>query len=186
MEYFKDTSTVLKEASRLASKFRGFSQREDLIQEGVLAYYEGVAKGVTDEWRLVTDMRKAMYTYANYNSKSVKVPNSGNSYKLTKDLPPEEYDKLSEKERAVYQILRQTESSLDGLECELIVSGLPIETSLAVREAFSKLTKVEKEVLFCTILNDMSTVETGVILDMRQQKVSSIKKNALAKLSRLL
>lgn len=186
MSELLNAQEVLSKATELSRKFRGFTSKDDLIQEGVLAYYEAVNAGVDNIDRALTNMRKAMYAYANYHNKPTKIPVSGKNYRLTKDLPPEEYEGLTEQEKAVYAALRHSSKDLGDYEDKLEQSGLPVEISLAIRQGFFKLKPYERAVIVGLILEGLDTTTVGELLGMDRRRVGDMRNTALAKLKKMI
>lgn len=181
------TEEVLRKVKRLSSKYRGNGNREDLEQDALLAYYEALGRGITDQGRLVTEMRKAMYHSVKTQDKPTKLPKGGNIYRLTKELPKEEFDKLNETQKRIYLALQENMIDFDEVSEMLSSKLLPTEDALAVRQVFeSELTKVEQTVLVGVVLEDKTVREMSKELDTSYQWVHKVKGEALNKLKEAL
>ena len=166
---------LLKKVKELSQRFRGYGEKEELKSEAILAYYEGVAAGDTDESSLITKMRKAMNAYANFGTKPTKIPSRGENYRLTKELPPQEFDKLSPREKDVYKALRGNTKEISDMADYLQQDQMSPEELYHWKSCLEKfLTGKERQVLHMSVIGGMSNREIGDHLGVTHQRVSQI------------
>lgn len=173
---------LMVKAADLARKYRGYGQKEDLAQEAILAYYEGLAVGCEDEGLLITRMRKAMYFYATLKDRPVKLPKSGKHYRLTKELSPEEYEKLSPTEKEIYTSLRA--NSRDLLECDQFFTSSEVATVdfVAMKKVYEEqLTEEERAITIGCLINGVTQKEMSEMLGCSQQRVNQMIKTTIEK-----
>jgi len=181
------TEEVLSKAKRLSAKYRGNSNKEDLQQEALLAYYEALDKGITDQGRLITEMRKAMYHSVKTQDKPTKLPKGGNIYRLTKELPKEEFDKLNETQKRIYLALQENMIDFDEVAEMLSSKAIPVEAAVAVRQVFDTvLTAKEQLIVVGVVLQEKTVREMAKELDTSYQWVHKVKEDALDKLKEAL
>lgn len=181
------TEELMSKVKSLSSKYRGNSSHEDIQQEALLAYYEAVADGVTKEGTLITIMRKAMYHSIKTQDKPTRIPKGGNVYRLTKTLSREEYDKLGKTQKRIYEALQESSVDFEELSDMLSTKEIPIEDTIAVRQAFSEVLSLQEQaVVVGLILEDKTTRELALLLDISHGWVHEVRKTALSKLKEAL
>lgn len=172
---------VMEKAQGLAKRYYSVDDKSELASEAILAYYEAVAKGETDEDALVTVMRKAMFNFVNFRNRTIPVPSRGGNYKLAKVMDQERYDKLSTGEKMIYDALRQ---GFDLVEETQVSTEGPYdqETLLSLRKAFSRLTDPQKQVIHQLYVVGETQETAAVKLNVSQSHVNKVKRQALDKL----
>jgi RNA polymerase sigma factor (sigma-70 family) len=174
---------LLAKAKELSRRFRGFGQQEDLVSEGVVAYYEGIELGDTDENSLINRMRKAMHSYANYKTKPTTIPSRGEYYRLTKELPEEEIQKLSPRERDVYYALKGNTKDISDLGESLVAHQMKAEDILHWRQCLETvLTLRERQVFIAIAILGLTVYDLADIFDCSPQAISHSNSNAVKKL----
>jgi len=171
-----------------ASRYRvSPDQREDLVQEGYLAYLECVDKGCTDPERLETSIRQAMYDYVNFKSMPVEVPSRKDYYGLKKKWDNlDNLDTLTATEKALYFALMADYVTLDDLDKEMLCEDSHedlVTLGLAVTKA---LDEQEASVFRKIALHGYEMHEVGDALGFSRQRVNQIYQGALEKLREIL
>ena len=180
------TPELLQTVQKLARKYRGYTEKEDLIQEGCLAYYKALDKGETDINRLQTEMRKAMSRYANLKDRTVALPDSESNWFLRKELAPEEYKNLSSSQKSFYDAYRGGSTSTEVIEELFSESPLTVEQRLSLKQGFEGMSeKHKKAVVYCTILG-LTQNQTADKLKVSRQRVQQILREAQEKLTAAL
>lgn len=182
-----DTIDYYKLCKTLASRYKVTpDQREDLVQEGYLAYLECVDKGCTHEEIIETNIRKAMYNHVNFKQRVIQVPPSGQTYGFLKSLMSlETTEGLSPTEKALYFALTGEAVGLDALDKEM--QGVSHEGYLALGIAVSKALDEQEASVFRKIaLHGYTQEEVAVSLGVSRQKVDRIYQTATEKLKELL
>jgi RNA polymerase sigma factor (sigma-70 family) len=171
----------------LASRYKVTpDQREDLVQEGYLAYLECVDKGCTHEEIIETNIRKAMYNHVNFKQRVVQVPPSGQTYGFLKSLMSlETTEGLSPTEKALYFALTGEAVGLDALDKEM--QGASHEGYLALGMAVSKALDEQEASVFRKIaLHGYTQKEVAISMGTSQQWVNQLYQSALDKLKEVL
>ena len=170
-----------------ASRYRVTAyQREDLVQEGYLAYLECLAKGCTHPDVIETSIRQAMYDYTNFKQRPIEVPSDNNNRGLKKrwsDL--EDLDDLSATERALYFALMGEYVTLDVLDKEMLEGSHEelAELGMAVTKA---LDEQEASIFRKVALHGYTMKEVGKSMGVSKQRVDQIYQGALDKLREIL
>lgn len=172
---------VIKQAELLVGRYRVPSDlRQDLLHEAIVAGLEAINNGETEEFRIVTNMRKAMYAYTNWKTLAVSVPDSGNTYVFRLHMNPEDYDKLSTTEKALYHALsgdNASDEEADRLEATDAHTGLLL--SLAIDQL---LTEEQSSVFRKIAFMGYTQQEVGVAMGRSRQWVASVYKEACKKI----
>lgn len=125
---------VVKQAEMIVGRYRVPQDlRQDLLHEAIVAGLDTIEAGETDESKIITNMRKAMYAYTNWKSLAVTVPDSGNTYIFKLHMNPDDYHKLSTTEKALYHALSGdvvSEEEADRLEATDEHTGLLLSLAL--------------------------------------------------------
>ena len=181
------TEELIKKVKELVGKYRGHPNREDLKSEAYLAYYTAVDTGVTDESRLITLMRKAIYHTAKSSVVPTKVPKGGNTYKLTKELSTEEFDSLNDTDKQIYLALRDISVDFGDVQEYLSFGGISTEDTVGIRKAFDEyLTTEERFIVARTVIQDYTLQEVSDELGYTRQRIQQKRKEALEKLKEKL
>ncbi len=170
-----------------ASRYRvSADQREDLVQEGYLAYLECVDKGCTHPDLIETSIRQAMYSYTNFKSMPVEVPSRKENYGLKKKWENlETLDGLSATERALYFALTGEYVSVDTLDKEAVEGSH--EELLSLGMAVTKALDEQEASVFRKIaLHGYEMHEVGDALGCSKQRVNQIYQGAIEKLREIL
>lgn len=171
----------------IASRYRVTpDQREDLVQEGYLAYLECVAIGCTHRDVIETNIRKSMYNYVNFKQRTIQVPPSGQTYSFLKGLLSlKTTDGLSPTEKALYFALTGEPVSLDTLDKEVQDTSQEDYTALGL--AITKaLDEQEASVFRKVALHGYNQEELAVAMGVSQQRISQLYQSALDKLREVL
>ena len=171
-----------------ASRYRvSVDQREDLVQEGYLAYLECVDKGCSDPERIETSIRQAMYDYTNFRQRPIEIPSNNNHRGLKKRWATlDSLDTLTATERALYFALMGDYVTLDELDKEMLCEGSHedlVELGLAVTKA---LDEQEASVFRKIALHGYEMHEVGDALGCSKQRVNQIYQGAIEKLREIL
>ncbi len=171
-----------------ASRYRvSPDQREDLVQEGYLAYLECVDKGCTDHERFETSIRQAMYDYTNFRQRPIEIPSDNNHRGLKKKWATlDSLDTLTPTERALYFALMGDYVTLEDLDKEMLCEGSHedlVTLGLAVTKA---LDEQESSVFRKIALHGYEMHEVGDALGFSKQRVNQIYQGALEKLREIL
>jgi len=170
-----------------ASRYKIASdQREDLVQEGYVAYLECVAKGWTDHDKIETRIRQSMYSYTNFRNRAIEVPSRKDYYGLKKRWDSlETLDGLSTTEKALYYALTGEYVSVDTLDKEAVEGSH--EELLALGMAVTKaLDDQEASVFRKVALHGYKMDEVGVALGFSKQRVNQIYQSAVEKIREIL
>lgn len=135
----------------LANRYRvSPTMREDLVQEGFLAYLEEKEKGETSHETIVTKMRKAMHIYANYKGLVVTIPHGGKTVGFNSRVQEEDVMSLGATDKALWyalssQATRVAETEVDAVgpvvePLEGIGIYYPPELTDEERMVFEKIT----------------------------------------------
>ena len=171
----------------LASRYKVTpDQREDLVQEGYLAYLECVAKGCDHPDVIETSIRHAMYDYTNFRQRPIEIPSDNNNRGLRKrwdDL--ENLDGLSTTEKALYLALTGEYVSIDTLDKELTSESHDelVTLGMAITQA---LEEQEASVFRKIALHGYTQEEVSKALKLSQQRVSQVYQSAVDKLQELI
>jgi RNA polymerase sigma factor (sigma-70 family) len=171
----------------IASRYRVTSdQREDLIQEGYLAYLECVEKGCSHPDVIETSIRHAMYDYTNFKQRPIEIPSRKEYYGLKKRWESlESLDGLSPTEKALYFALTGEYVSVDALDKEGLDESH--EDFLALGMAVTKALDEQEASVFRKIaLHGYTQEEVSASLGMSQQRVSQLYQGATEKLREIL
>lgn len=171
-----------------ASRYRvSVDQREDLVQEGYLAYLECVDKGCTHPDLIETSIRQAMYSYTNFKNMPVEVPSRKENYGLKKKWDNlDNLDSLTATERALYFALMGDYVTLEDLDKEMLCEGSHedlVTLGLAVTKA---LDEQEASVFRKIALHGYEMHEVGDALGFSKQRVNQIYQGAIEKLREIL
>ena len=171
----------------IASRYRVTpDQREDLIQEGYLAYLECVEKGCSHPDVIETSIRQAMYDYTNFKQRPIEIPSRKEYYGLKKRWESlESPDGLSPTEKALYFALTGEYVSVDTLDKEMTEDSHEdlISLGMAVTKA---LDEQEASVFRKIALHGYTQEEVSIALTMSRQRVDRIYQSSVAKLKVLL
>lgn len=171
----------------IASRYRVTpDQREDLIQEGYLAYLECVDKGCSHPVVIETSIRQAMYDYTNFKQRPIEIPSDNNHRGLKKRWANlESLDSLSSTEKALYFALTGEYVSVDTLDKEMTEDSHEdlISLGMAVTKA---LDEQEASVFRKIALHGYTQEEVSIALAMSRQRVDRIYQSSVAKLKVLL
>lgn len=171
-----------------ASRYRvTVDQREDLVQEGYLAYLECVAKGCTHPDVIETSIRQAMYDYTNFKQRPIEVPSRKDSYGLKKkwaDL--DNLDDLTPTERALYFALMGEYVTLDELDKEVLCEGSHEELAELGMAVTKALDEQEASIFRKVALHGYTMREVGKSMGVSKQRVDQIYQGALDKLREIL
>lgn len=171
----------------IASRYRVTpDQREDLIQEGYLAYLECVDKGCSHPDVIETSIRHAMYNYTNFKQRPIEIPSRKEYYGLKKRWESlETLDGLSPTEKALYFALTGEYVSVDALDKEGLDESH--EDFLALGMAVTKALDEQEASVFRKIaLHGYTQEEVSVALDISRQKVDRIYQRAVEKIRDLI
>lgn len=171
----------------IASRYRVTpDQREDLIQEGYLAYLECVEKGCSHPDVIETSIRHAMYNYTNFKQRPIEIPSRKEYYGLKKRWESlETLDGLSPTEKALYFALTGEYVSVDALDKEGLDESH--EDFLALGMAVTKALDEQEASVFRKIaLHGYEFHEVGESIGVSKQRVSQIYQGALEKLREIL
>ena len=162
--------------------------REDLAQEGYLAYLELVASGkdVTED-KIRSVVLRSMYDYLNFKNLPVTIPINGTSRDAM--LSTFDPDKAHPHQKLINLIKTATHKQLD--------ENMPIEdlTYSKVEEedllhklniAVGELPDREFEIVFNRYFNGLTMQETGDKIGLTKQRVGQLEKQALDKLKERL
>lgn len=170
-----------------ASRYRVTAdQREDLVQEGYLAYLEAVAKGCDHPDILETRIRQAMYDYTNFKQRPIEIPSNNNHRGLKKRWATlDTLDTLTATERALYFALMGEYVTLDTLDKEMLEGSHEdlVELGLAVTKA---LDEQEASIFRKIALHGYELQEVGKAMGVSKQRVNQIYQSALEKLRGIL
>lgn len=180
IDYYKLCKTV-------ASRYRVTpDQREDLVQEGYLAYLECVDKGCSNPDTIATSIREAMYDYTNFKQRPIEIPSDNNHRGLKKRWANlKNLDGLGPTERALYFALMGEYVSLDTLDKDLLDESHEdlANLGMAITQA---LTEREASIFRKVALHGYELQEVGKALGMSKQRVDQIYQKAVAKLQEKL
>ena len=171
----------------LASRYKVTpDQRDDLVQEGYLAYLECVAKGCDHPDVIETSIRQAMYSYTNFKQRPIEVPSRKEYYGLKKRWEElETLDGLSATEKALYFALTGEYVSTDTLDKEMLQESH--EDFLALGMAVTKALDEQEASVFRKIaLHGYTQEEVSKALKLSQQRVSQVYQSAVDKLRELI
>jgi len=170
-----------------ASRYRVTAdQREDLIQEGYLAYLECVAKGCTHPDIIETSIRQAMYDYTNFKQRPIEIPSDNNHRGLKKRWATlDNLDTLTATEKALYFALMGDYVTLDTLDKEVLEGSHEelAELGLAVTKA---LDEQEASVFRKVALHGYTLQEVGKSMGVSKQRADKVYQGALEKLREIL
>jgi len=170
-----------------ASRYRvTVDQREDLIQEGYLAYLECVAKGCTHPDIIETSIRQAMYDYTNFKQRPIEIPSDNNHRGLKKRWATlDNLDTLTATEKALYFALMGDYVTLDTLDKEMLEGSHEelAELGLAVTKA---LDEQEASVFRKVALHGYTLQEVGKSMGVSKQRADKVYQGALEKLREIL
>jgi len=170
-----------------ASRYRVTTdQREDLVQEGYLAYLEAVAKGCSHPDILETRIRQAMYDYTNFRQRPIEIPSNNNHRGLKKRWATlDSLDTLTPTERALYFALMGDYVTIDALDKEMLEGSHEdlVELGMAVTKA---LDEQEASVFRKIALHGYEMQEVGKAMGCSKQRVNQIYQGALEKLRDIL
>lgn len=172
-----------KISKALASRYKvSADQREDLIQEGYLAYLECLEKGCTHPDIIQTTMRQAMYDHTNFKQRPIEIPSDNNHRGLRKRWESlESLEGLSPTEKALYFALTGEYVSTDTLDKELLEDSH--EDLVALGMAITKaLSEREASVFRKVALHGYELQEVGKSMGVSKQAVHQIYQEAVEKL----
>lgn len=176
-----------KMCKSIASRYRVTpDQREDLIQEGYLAYLECVARGCDNPDAIATSIREAMYDYTNFKQRPVEVPADNNHRGLKKRWANlESLEGLGPTERALYFALMGEYVSLDTLDKDLLEESHEdlVTLGMAITQALSER---EASVFRKIALHGYELHEVGKAMGVSKQRVDELYQRAVAKLQKRL
>lgn len=161
-------------------------QREDLVQEGYLAYLECVSKGCTHPDVIETSIRQAMYDYTNFKQRPIEIPSNNNHRGLKKRWSNlENLDDLTATEKALYFALMGEYVTLDALDKSTLEGSHEdlIELGMAVTKA---LDEQEASVFRKIALHGYEVQEVSKAMGISKQRVSKTYQTALGKLREIL
>lgn len=171
----------------IASRYRVTpDQREDLIQEGYLAYLECLEKGCSHPDVLETSIRHAMYDYTNFKQRPIEIPSNNNHRGLKKRWANlESLDGLGATEKALYFALMGDYVSLDTLDKDMLEESHEelVTLGMAITQV---LTEQEASIFRKIALHGYELQEVGKALGMSKQRVDQIYQKAVAKLQEKL
>lgn len=167
----------------IASRYKvSTDQRQDLIQEGYLAYLECVAKGCTHPDVIETNIRQAMYDYTNFKQRPIEIPSDNNHRGLKKRWSNlETLDGLSATEKALYFALTGEYVSVDTLDKELLEESH--EELVTLGMAITQVLSEEEAYVFRKVaLHGYELKEVGKSMKVSKQRVGQIYQEAVSKL----
>lgn len=171
----------------IASRYRVTpDQREDLIQEGYLAYLECLDKGCSHPDVIETSIRQAMYDYTNFKQRPIEIPSDNNHRGLKKRWANlESLDSLSSTEKALYFALTGEYVSLDALDNDLTSESHEhlVNLGMAITQA---LGEQEASVFRKIALHGYTQEEVAIALGISQQRISQMYQGAVDKLKEIL
>lgn len=185
-------SEILAMCKNLSSKYQAGHQREDLIQEGVLACYELLSKNPEAEGgALNRAANRAMWDYLNLAGGPVSVPKqktartlkSGSQAKITQTYNEKGLQELEAAVKATTTPIEEGHMTVDGAE-------VAFEEREFLRYVMAKadevLTAEERKIIKMRYEYDMPLEVVGNEMKMTKQAVSLKETAALEKLRRRL
>lgn len=167
----------------IASRYRvSADQREDLIQEGYLAYLECVERGCSHPDVIETSIRQAMYDYTNFKQRPIEIPSDNNHRGLKKRWANlETLEDLGPTEKALYFALMGEYVTLDTLDKDLLEDSHEdlVNLGMAITQA---LTEQEASVFRKVALHGYELQEVGKSMGFSKQRAGQIYQDAVVKL----
>lgn len=178
-----DQSDAEKIIIKSANKYRNKEIKDDLIQEGWVAYFEAKGKGIEDHSKITTKIRKAMYNYVNFRNLAVTVPVTGDTYK-TKKVVTEENLGLQTKQvtNLFYAIQNNTVSYGSTPETDYVE-----DTTFELKNLLEyELTQEELLILNLKVYEEKTFKEISLTLNISPQSVYNKYNRAVKKLKEVL
>lgn len=167
----------------LASRYKVTpDQREDLVQEGYLAYLECVAKGCDHPDVIATKIREAMYDYTNFKQRPIEIPSDNNHRGLKKRWSNlETLEGLGPTEKALYFALMGEYVTLDTLDKDLLEDSHEdlVNLGMVITQV---LTEQEASVFRKVALHGYELQEVGKSMGFSKQRAGQIYQGAVTKL----